>query len=222
MRLPPRPRCGSSRRRRRHQLVLEIFLHDRLARRLDGGARGAGAADRPPAGQSRDLGADACRRSPRRPPSTAAPRWRRSSTATRRTAASCSRACRRPGSTKILPVDGAFYLYADVSRFSVRQLRFRQAHAGGDARRGDAGRRFRSGAGHRTSSASATPARPPRCTRRSSGSRAGSHAESAVNAHRLEQRRHCERSEAIQIVARSAGLLRRLRRLAMTSQCPEI
>ena len=29
-----------------------------------------------------------------------------------------SRACRRPGSTKFLPVDGAFYLYADVSRFS--------------------------------------------------------------------------------------------------------
>ena len=44
---------------RRHQLVLEILLHDRLADRLDGGARAAGAADRPPAGQPRDLGADA-------------------------------------------------------------------------------------------------------------------------------------------------------------------
>ena len=45
--------------RGRHQLVLEILLHDRLAHRLDGGAAGAGAADRPAARQSRDLGADA-------------------------------------------------------------------------------------------------------------------------------------------------------------------
>ena len=41
------------------QFVFEIFLHDRLARRLDGGAGGAGAADRAAAGQSRDFGADA-------------------------------------------------------------------------------------------------------------------------------------------------------------------
>ena len=36
----------------------------------------------------------------------------------RRTAASWSKACRRRASTKFLPVDGAFYLYADVSRFT--------------------------------------------------------------------------------------------------------
>ena len=42
-----------------HQLVLEIFLHDRLAHRLDGGAGAARAHRRAPAGQSRDLGADA-------------------------------------------------------------------------------------------------------------------------------------------------------------------
>ena len=84
---------------RRHQLVLEIFLHDRLARRLDGGAGAAGAADRAAAAESRDLGADAVAdrgggRLRRR-----ATRWRRSSTATRTTAASWSRACRAPGSS---------------------------------------------------------------------------------------------------------------------------
>ena len=47
------------RRRRHHQFVLEIFLHDRLARRLDGGAGGAGAPGRAAAAESRDLGADA-------------------------------------------------------------------------------------------------------------------------------------------------------------------
>ena len=41
------------------QFVLEILLHDRLARRLDGGAGGAGASDRPAAGQSGHFGADA-------------------------------------------------------------------------------------------------------------------------------------------------------------------
>ena len=40
------------------QFVLEIFLHDRLAHRLDRGARAAGAADRAAAGQSRDQRAD--------------------------------------------------------------------------------------------------------------------------------------------------------------------
>ena len=43
----------------RHQFVLEIFLHDRLAGRLDGGAGAAGAADRAAAAKSLDLGADA-------------------------------------------------------------------------------------------------------------------------------------------------------------------
>ncbi len=80
-----RDRGAAVGQRRRHQLVLEILLHDRLAHRLDGGAAGAGAADRPAARQSRDLGADAVAdrggggvRGPR-------PSWTRSSTATRTT-----------------------------------------------------------------------------------------------------------------------------------------
>ena len=56
---PAETAAAAVRQRRHHQFVLQIFLHDRLARRLDGGAGAAGAADRPPAGQSRDLGADA-------------------------------------------------------------------------------------------------------------------------------------------------------------------
>ena len=55
--------------------------------------------DRAAAGQSRDLGADAGADRGARPPSTAAPRWKRSSTATRRTAAFSPKACRKPGST---------------------------------------------------------------------------------------------------------------------------
>ena len=54
-----RPRRELSPNARGHQFVLEIFLHDRLARRLDGGAGAAGAADRAAAAESRDLGADA-------------------------------------------------------------------------------------------------------------------------------------------------------------------
>ncbi len=41
------------------QFVLEIFLHDRLARRLDGGAGAVGAAHRAAAAEPVDLGADA-------------------------------------------------------------------------------------------------------------------------------------------------------------------
>ncbi len=61
----------------RHQFVLEIFLHDRLAGRLDGGAGTAGAADRAAAAKSRDFGADAvadCRRGGVRRPRR---RWKR-------------------------------------------------------------------------------------------------------------------------------------------------
>ena len=43
----------------RHQFVLEIFLHDGLAGRLDGRAPAAGTPDRTAAAESRDLGADA-------------------------------------------------------------------------------------------------------------------------------------------------------------------
>ena len=64
-----------------HQFVLEIFLHDRLAGRLDGGAGTAGAADRAAAAKSRRSRCRRCRRSPPKRRSTAATRWRRSSAA---------------------------------------------------------------------------------------------------------------------------------------------
>ena len=72
----------------RDQLVLEIFLHDRLAGRLDGGAGAAGAADRTAAAEPVDLGADAVADRGRSRLRRRATRWRRSSTAIRRTAAS--------------------------------------------------------------------------------------------------------------------------------------
>ena len=49
----------------------------------------------------------------------------------------------KAGLDTFLPVDGAFYLYADVSRFLRRQPRLCQAHAGGGRRRGDARGRLR-------------------------------------------------------------------------------
>ena len=72
----------------RDQLVLEIFLHDRLAGRLDGGAGAAGAADRTAAAEPRRSRCRRCRRSRPKRHSKAAKRWKRSSAAIRRTAAS--------------------------------------------------------------------------------------------------------------------------------------
>ena len=72
-----RDRGAGVRRRRDHQLVLEIFLHDRLAHRLDGGCRNRWC------GRSiacKAISPSRCRRFRRSPPrrhSTAAPRWRR-------------------------------------------------------------------------------------------------------------------------------------------------
>ena len=45
-------------------------------------------------------------------------------TATRKIAAFCLRDCRAPGFNSFLPADGAFYLYADVSRFSADSFAF--------------------------------------------------------------------------------------------------
>ena len=44
--------------------------------------------------------------------------------ATRRTAASCVDGLPRAGLDSFLPADGAFYLYADVSRFSTDSFAF--------------------------------------------------------------------------------------------------
>ena len=51
----------------------------------------------------------------------------------------------KAGLTKFLPVDGAFYLYADVSEFSNDSFDFAKRLLRGGACGGDAGRRFRSG-----------------------------------------------------------------------------
>ena len=128
---------------RGHQLVLEILLHDRLARRLDGGAGAAGAPDRPAAGQSRDLGADAVadrgRSGVRRP--------RRDGGGQARLRGEPPHPARRPaeGRARQIPA-GRRRVLSLCRRVALlrRQLRFRQAHAGGDARRGDARRRLRS------------------------------------------------------------------------------
>ena len=44
----------------------------------------------------------------------------------------------KAGLDNFLPVDGAFYLYANIAKFSDDSRRFRQAHARGGARGGDA------------------------------------------------------------------------------------
>src|SRR5262247_4181683 len=74
----------------------------------------------------------------------------------------------KAGFDKILPVDGAFYLYADVSRFTDDSLEFAQRML---AHTPVAATSILSKAG--TSSASAMPARPRRCARRWSGSARG-------------------------------------------------
>ena len=79
----------------------------------------------------------------------------------------------KAGLDKFLPVDGAFYLYADISRFSNDSFDFakrllEEAHVAATP-----GVDFDPVARQGISSASATPARPPRCARRWSGSAAG-------------------------------------------------
>ena len=57
--------CAHFRRRADRQFLFQIFLHDRMAHRLDGGAAAIGAGDRAAAAKSGDLGADIvanCRR----------------------------------------------------------------------------------------------------------------------------------------------------------------
>ena len=127
----------------RHQLVLEIFLHDRLAGRLDGGAGTAGAPDRAAAAKSLDLGADAV-----------ADRGRSGVRGSGRDGGDQAgyqenrriliEGLPKAGLTKFLPADGAFYLYADVSDFTADSFAFasemlEKAHVAATP-----GRRFRS------------------------------------------------------------------------------
>ena len=113
-----------SARARGDQFVLEIFLHDRLARRLDGGAGEPGARDRALAGQSRHFGADACRRSRRSRPSTAQREMEAVKHGYEENRRILVDGLPKAGLDKFLPVDGAFYLYADISRFSNDSLDF--------------------------------------------------------------------------------------------------
>ena len=69
-----------------HQLVLEILLHDRLAHRLDGAARSAGAAGRAHRSRASTSRRRSCRRSPRSRPSRRPPSSKPSRRAMRRTA----------------------------------------------------------------------------------------------------------------------------------------
>ena len=169
---PAETAARTVRQRRRHQLVLEIFLHDRLARRLDGGAGAAGAADRPPAGQSRDLGADAV-----------ADRGRGGVRRPRRDGGGQARLRGEPphparwtaeGRARQVPA-GRRRVLSLCRRVALleRQLRLRQAHAGGDPCRGDARRRLRSAARPHVHPLLLRRLGRARCTRRWSGSAPG-------------------------------------------------
>ena len=100
-----------------HQLVLEIFLHDRLAHRLDGPAR---CADPPVERLQGNLAISVPALS--QIAAVGRIRWTRAEMESvkhgyeenRRTLLA---GLPKIGFDKILPVDGAFYLYADVSRF---------------------------------------------------------------------------------------------------------
>ena len=53
----------------------------------------------------------------------------------------------KAGFDRLAPADGAFYIYADVRTLTNDSRGLLPAHAGRDGRRGDAGRRLRSGRG---------------------------------------------------------------------------
>ena len=86
-------------RRDRRQLLLQVLLHDRLADRLDGAARGAGASGRAASRRTSTSRRRRSRSSRRSPPSTRRRSSRRSRRATPRTAASSSTDCRKSAST---------------------------------------------------------------------------------------------------------------------------
>ncbi len=124
------------------QLVLEILLHDRLADRLDGGAADARSRGRPAARQSRDLGADAVADRGRCRLRQAADELEAIKHGYEDNRKILIEGLPKAGLDKFLPVDGAFYLYADVSKFSDDSFAFakqllEEAHVAAHA-----GRRF--------------------------------------------------------------------------------
>jgi len=105
------------------QLVLEIFLHDRLAGRLDGGA---GAAVRPIERLQQNLSISVPTLS--QIAAEAAFEGREEMEAIKRGYQENRRilidGLPKAGLTKFLPADGAFYLYADVSDFTSDSFEF--------------------------------------------------------------------------------------------------
>ena len=161
------------RRRHRHQFVLQIFLHDRLAHRLDGGAAGAGA---PVERLQQNLAISV--------PTLSQIAAEAAFDGERRTGGGQARLRGEPphpgrGSAarraRLLPA-GRRRVLSLCRRFAIlrRQFRFRAGAAGRGRRRGDAGRRFRSASTGTISCGCAMRARPPTCAKRSNGSARGS------------------------------------------------
>jgi hypothetical protein len=116
---PRGQRAGSHRRGLCHQLLLEVFLDDRLAAGLDGRA----ARSRPPGGAA---GAEHVHLSrpcqPGRGAGALRPRgarnWMNIASHIPGIARFCSRAGRRRADRRRRPPDGAFYVYADVGHLT--------------------------------------------------------------------------------------------------------
>ena len=106
----------------RRQLVLQIFLHDRMADRVDGGSAGAGADGRALAAESGDLRTHAV---PNRGSTfDGRPKARRCASRLSGQRRILLDGLPGAGLDTFLPPDGAFYLYADVSRFSNDSFTF--------------------------------------------------------------------------------------------------
>ena len=116
--------AGLFRPGRDRQFLLQILLHDGLARRLAGAAASTGLAPSSACSSRWRSRRRPCRRSPPSPPSTRQTNWRRSRPVTAAIATSCWTDCPRSRFDRLAPADGAFYLYADVSRFTYDLPRF--------------------------------------------------------------------------------------------------
>ncbi len=160
-------------RRHHHQFFLQVFLHDRMADRLDGGPAGAGARGRAAAAEPCDFGPYAvanCRRGGFRRPRRAGrgqtrlpgqPPHPARGLAGRR--ACFVSACRR----RVLSLRRRVALLG-------RQFRLRQPHAGGGGGGGHAGHRFRSAARQQFCAPVLRRLAPGTSPRRSSGLARGS------------------------------------------------
>ena len=100
----------------------------RRAARIDASARALAAV-------ARDLRARPCRSARRSPLSTRATNWRRTAPAMRETGRCCWTAFPKWDLDNFAPPDGAFYIYADISRFTDDSIGFcrRMLHEAGVA-----------------------------------------------------------------------------------------